>query len=280
MQSNTTALVAGFEAAADGRKATEVFRDAISGSPETKSKALAIITRIPERALALLQFSDELGLTLQGASNVLDEVVGVIPDPAEAHRLMMSHLTDDRLLELLLGRGDLPSTAATLVDKETIVRVIAADIDGAEGEAEKMLRVFVWAEKLKDRDDWEEILEERIGGETIRWLLIMFIWNRAGCPNEGAGDEGAEDGELPGDEIGFGEFADVGLNPLEARQALVAYLADNEAVRLDQAELVEAGLAHGKAREERERIPVLVPPNDKRPQGEAVVGDAADELEV
>jgi len=271
--------VAGFEAVAGGRKATDVFRAAVSGSPETKSTALAIIMRSPERALALLQFSDELGLTPRGASDALDEVVGVIPDPAEARRLMESHLTYDRAEELLRGRGDLPSTAAMLVGKETIVRVIAADIDGTEGEAEKMFRIFVWAEKLKDRDDWDEILEERIGEQTIRWHLIMFIWNRAGCPNEGAEDEGAEEGDPLSDEVGFGEYADVGLDPFEARQALVAYLANDESVRLDQAELVEAGLAHDKAREERERTPVLAPADDERSKSEEV-SDAADELEV
>jgi hypothetical protein len=280
MQSNTTALVTGFEAVAGGRKAAEVFRDAVSGSPETKSMALAVIAKSPERALALLQFSDELGLTPRGASDALDEVVGLFKNPAQARRLMKSHLTDDRMNELLLGRGDLPSTAATLVEKEAIIRVIAADIDGTEGETERMFRIFVWAEKLKDRDDWDEILDERIGEQTIRWHLIMFIWNRAGCPKEGAEDEDAEEGDSSGDEIGFGEYADVGLDPFESHWALVAYLANDEAVRLDPAELVEVGLAHGKAREERERTPVLAPSDDKRPKGEAVAGDAASELEV
>jgi hypothetical protein len=235
MNTQDTALVTVLENNALGLKVGQLLRGVLSDDPTKKREAIAILTQNPGNALALLGFgNDALGLTVRGASDVFEEVVGAIGDADEALELMRKHLTPDRLAELVVGRGDLPSAAALVADIDTLVAAINADMVAAKDEAEAVFCAMTWAVKLVDRDDYDEIIDRKIQDHSIRWYLVMSIWNEAGCP------EGEDDGEIA--YITDDVFTDLGLDPDSSRRALYRFLVNRETTQIEQNEWKEVGL--------------------------------------
>lgn len=132
-------------------------------------------------ALALLQRPPaETGLTLRGAADVLDEVVGQFTDPREARDAMAQHLTSERRVELLAGRGDLPSSAALVADADDVFAAMLADLEDDADEETNAFLLRAWMqEKLRDREDYADFLQREVGGRTIRDHLLALVYYEA-----------------------------------------------------------------------------------------------------
>jgi len=126
----------------DQAKAEKHFREVLNRG-EGRADVLAVIAEQPSAALARL--NDTKALTDRGAADILDEIVGQVPDGDRARELLEQELPPERLRQLLLARGDLPSSAAYVVSLEDIVRVVLADMEElmkSEDEDGKRVRVI------------------------------------------------------------------------------------------------------------------------------------------
>ena len=268
MNTQNTALVTLIENNALGLKVGQLLRNILSNDLAKKREAIAILTQNPGNALALLGLgNDELELTPRGASDVFDEMIGAVKDAEEARELMHMHLTSDRLAELVAGRGDLPSVAALVADIDTLTAAITADMVAAQDETEAFFRAMTWAVKLIDRDDYEEIIDRNIQDHSIRWYLIMAVWNDACCPEDEEEIEG----------ITEDCFADLGLDPDASRRALYQFLVNREVTQIEQDEWKEVGLRASQVRTMLADGPLFKVGAAAKPEG-TPSAKAADEL--
>ncbi|MEK7532140.1 MAG: hypothetical protein AAB579_00835 [Patescibacteria group bacterium] len=189
----------------------------------TVSEITALVRTDVRSALALLQKPpSETGLTLKGAADVLDEVVGQFTDPREARGAMEQHLTVERRVELLAGRGDLPSSAAIVADADDVFAAMLADLEDDAGEEMNAHLLRAWMqEKLMDRDDYADFLNREIGGRSICDHLLALVYYEA----EHVMRTNSAKGECPSarqviDSITADTFDNLGMDPDEGRSAL------------------------------------------------------------
>jgi len=116
----------------DQDKAETLFRTVLNDGTDKKA-ILAVLRDQPSVALARLNYTKSL--TAKGASDILDEVLGQIPDAKHARELMAQNLSPERLQELLQARGDLPSVASHLAELEDLLQVILRDVSDDASEA-------------------------------------------------------------------------------------------------------------------------------------------------
>jgi len=245
----------------------------------------ALVRTSPVSALELLRRPGESSLTRMGEANLLDEVVGRYEDPAVAREVIDNHLTRERQIELIAARGDLPSSAALVVDQdvvfEALLRELAddlgeehpnpveADLENGVVTRHEQVDPFViraWAVKYHERDDWEELLLRSVGGLTVCEHLLVAIWNDADCPQvfdeppvaghgEGEDDDGDEEDEDDAS-LTADIFSAVGLDPEEARETLTLLIEQGRAVHLSRAQIDEAKRGIAERRRERETAPL------------------------
>lgn len=252
--------------------------------PKPVDEIRALVWANPVSALERLRRSGEAGLTRMGEASMLDEVVGQYADPAIARSVINENLTRERQIELVAARGDLPSSAAFVVDPEVVFEALLRELKENVGESDRAeddfggdtivghpeadpFVILAWAHKYRERDDWTELLDRVIGEYTVRDHLLIAIWNDAGCPqvfdeppeatSHGEGDD-EDDGE---DEGPHGRLTDdlfdvVGLDSDEARNALSALISDGRAMRLSREAIDEAKSAIAERRRLRETAPL------------------------
>jgi hypothetical protein len=110
---------------ADQEKAEIHFRTVLNRGAG-RADVLAVFAEQPSAALARL--NDTKALTDRGAADILDEVVGQVPNSERARELLEQELPPERLRTLLLARGDLPSSAAYIVSLSDLVHVVLNDL--------------------------------------------------------------------------------------------------------------------------------------------------------
>jgi len=269
----------------DPSSAADLFREMLNGTPETRAIVRTAIAERPEHALALLQ-TDNLGLTAKGNADVLDEVLGTIEDASHARKLMHENLSSERLRELLLARGDLPAVASDLAPLEDVLAAILDEVhEDLQKRAESgedrsnmrlpehvgledddndeeddddddpvflqsplpLLRLFDWALKLRDRVDYSEFLELKVGHHTVCDLLALAVWEQNGCPDQLE--------SVPGD-----EFERVGLDHDHGRVLLGGLLEGDEIVRFGAQEIEEARIELSRQHAAVEKAPQLLSP--------------------
>lgn len=215
-------------------------------------RVTALVLNDVRGALALLQKPpSETGLTLKGAADVLDEVVGRFTDPREAREAMAQHLTPERRVELLTGRGDLPSSAALVADADDVFAALLADLEDDAREETNAYLLRAWMqEKLKDREDYADFLRREIGGRTIRDHLLTLVYYEA--KHVVMAQRNAEDVRPSARQVIFSVtddvFDDLGIDAEEGRAAL------RELVRQGMPDLnAEAVTRAGKRLAERRR---------------------------
>lgn len=145
-----------------------------SGTDRVDAKETrAMIRSNPAGALAVL---GNKNMSLWQSANLLDEIVGEVPNPAVAQQLIADHLSDGYTEELLAIRGDLPSSAAEVVEADRLIGAMLRDIGVGELDIPARALVFMtWSLKAKDRPDWGEILEMEIGVYTVMDLILLAI---------------------------------------------------------------------------------------------------------
>lgn len=253
--------------------------------PNPRDEIRALVLTNPITALERLRHPGESGLTRMGEANVLDEVVGTFSDPAAARRVLDANLTRERQVELIATRGDLPSSAALVVDQNVVFEALLRELTEEIGEYRSALEdaieddipveptrvesfvIRAWALKYRDRDDWAELLLRSVGGLTVREHLVIAIWNDAGCPqvfdeppvSHGEEDERHDDEEddgAPHARLTDDQFDAVGLDPEEARETLALLIAQGRATQLSRDEVDDAKLGIAERRRERETAPL------------------------
>ncbi len=142
----------------DQAKAEKHFREVLRRG-SGRSDILAVIADEPQAALARL--NETRALTDKGSADMLDEIVGQIPDTARARELLEQELPAARLHKLLAARGDLASSAAYVVSLEDILHAVFSDISELMHEDEADRQNFVQVIHRESSDGWtsEESLE-------------------------------------------------------------------------------------------------------------------------
>lgn len=141
--------------------------------PEDRMRALA--KKDPAGALALV--SANSGIALRKRADLADEFIGEIGDDTKANEFITAHLTEADQAELLIARQDLPAALVLVVNAKIVIDAIRRDIGALELTEAWYAIAFLlrsWALKLKDRTDWEDLLEEEIlDGTPLRNHLLL-----------------------------------------------------------------------------------------------------------
>lgn len=231
-----------------GEDAAKVLSKAL----DKDSTAIAALGSAPAYALALIANHTDMGLTLRGAADCLDLVVEQV-EVGEVRALLEGNLTDDQRAELLGGRSDLFSSAVHLASIPDVIRAIGFDIGETFSETDPTgegasLAVRAWAYKLKDREDFNEILNAEIGGRSVREHLLTNIYfeHIYGQPVTDELDEVDDPNGEPDSisvtvhDLSPSIFDDLGLDPDEDREVLLQLIEDNEFEDFDFEELQAA----------------------------------------
>jgi hypothetical protein len=202
---------------------------------------------------------------------------------------MEDHLTPDVRAELMAERGDLPSVAAYVASAKDVIAAIMADFldpEAEPGSVDVAVTLRSWAMKLKDRSDWKQILDAKIfGSHTIRWFLLMDLWNEAGRPRvlnqrEPEADETLEDfvRDSFDQDLSTGSFEDVGLDWERDLDRLRQLVQVNDVAFFDSMMLKQAAMkrTRRKLRTEREFGAIGVDVREELDDAEK----AADELSL
>jgi len=261
--------------------------------------AHALVRGSMSQALKVVQQHDEAGLTVRGAADVVDELVGMFEDPEEARAVLRNHLTDERRVELLSARGDLPSSAVTVAEADDVFGAMLEDVSKAPKDLCSFL-IRSWAMKLIDREDYRDFLDRAIGPYTIRQYILMAIWYDQMClfvsgeypdgedryvvrddpvdgsllPEEVDEESYHQPSEDPVEEIPLSVFDEYGLNAVESRDELRELLEADAMPEMDPEEIAIARQALTKRHKELESEATLV--DVTRAEAE----DDADDLEM
>lgn len=121
-----------FDSPADAGRA---FKLALSGrDAEQRESVLALIRQNPTAALAVLGNADsDLGLSPRQSSDALDLIVETVGTDSQSKSLLTDYLSAERTAELLTGRGDLPSSAAFVIDADALILAIVKDVTSDTG---------------------------------------------------------------------------------------------------------------------------------------------------
>lgn len=211
-----------------------------------RREILATIRDFPQRALALLQNDpNALGVTPRGAADILDLVVEAVDDDDRAGALLTEHVSPERLVELLEGRGDLASSAALIAPFPLLMQAALTNllqtVENADFTLNALFALQFWADKFRARgeSDYRRFLDQVIGRHQVRDLIAYDIWLMHGKPDEEDMDELLR-GEL--------ELAD-----LDQDKAIEAIRAMSEKFRFSASDVADARESYTEEREERER---------------------------
>lgn len=131
------------------------------GTPSEQIRSLAKAN--PGGALALVGGNSALAPSKR--ANLVDDFIGEIGNDEEAARLITEHVTEADRAELLVARSDLPAALVYVEDQKVIfdaIRRDIADVESVDAQYAVALVLRFWALKLKDRADWQEMLQETI----------------------------------------------------------------------------------------------------------------------
>ena len=152
------------------------FVDVLHGSVDQKNESRALIKSDIGSALRALNRHRSHGLARKGAADVLDEVAGMFADPNVAREQIESVMSPERLRELIAARGDLASSAATVVSLDTFVAAMLMDIEDLSGTTLSAgMMIYLWACKAADRGDFQEFLDYRLDKHTIEYVLLSYL---------------------------------------------------------------------------------------------------------
>ena len=190
----------------------------------------------PKSALALISLpGEQSGLTNVGRGRVLDFVMAEFPDPEQAREMVEQAILHEDRVAILAAHGDLPHAAADVLSLDDVIAAMLHEVEDVKESRHLteddyylsvMLRcgiVKAWAFKLKDREDYEELLNRPIDGDlTIRDMVLISIATENGVYGEEVMVMLDEDDPEPfGDELTNDMFENLGINPEEGRERLV-----------------------------------------------------------
>lgn len=207
----------------------------------------ALVRSNPDVAFAIVALPKEKsGLTDRGAADVLEALVGEFSDEAEVRGRINAAIKTKRQVELMQARGDLPSSAADVISPEVVISAIFEDLANEEW-YEKLFTLRAWAMKLKDRADWQEILETEVDeGWTVFDHLVAAVFLCA------SGDENSFDG-VP--EIEPDRYDEVGLDRAVAEERLREMAHMRRLPRIKASELTKIRLRLAEKRKALEQAP-------------------------
>lgn len=212
--------------------------------------------------LASLCFGDRLRLSSKARADVAEIALGEHNDEA-GKVLMKEHLTDGALIELIAARGDLPAAIAMIAPGDLVIAAILKDIEHAAGNGDsdalqKMLAREVirsWFIKIQDRDDFDELIEERIAGSSLMDHAIMCVFIDA-CDDEGVMESMLDE---------------IGISPVSGMERLQE-MKDDGLPEFNSSDVTRARMRISDRRKELRDTPIFV-------QVAASQEEAADELE-
>ncbi|GEM_PF-1381436 len=159
---------------AEQDKAENLFREVLRRGAE-RNNILAVIADDPKTALARL--NDTRTLTNKGSADMLDEIIGQIHDESRARELLEQELSPARLHELLVARGDLPSSVAYIASIEDILHAIFIDISEIKHEEADKQKIMITTEEDALANNWETYEDLESDEEDYSSTVIEFDSN-------------------------------------------------------------------------------------------------------
>jgi len=155
----------------DGTDAPEaLFKCVVQGIGEEREKALLVLKGDIPGTMEMIEKGEEYGITPRTAADVLDVLLDGV-EPGKESEWLQEHLTPGRLRELMVARGDLPSVAMQISSAADVLGAMRSAMTGTLIEA----GILAWAHELKDRPDWDRMLEMKIKAHPLREYILAAI---------------------------------------------------------------------------------------------------------
>lgn len=201
-------------------------RALIAGLLGGDSTIKSLVSHDPGTALALVADCEDRQLSIPMRAQAIDEVLGLISDPEKARRVLNDHVVPSSQAELVAAHGDLYSVILQVADQEVVLAALAQDA-GDDHQVGAALLIRAWAQNLKDREDYDELLQMEVGEYTLYNLLLAAIRSESRSPTPDM-------------------WEGVGLDPFEAQQDFEELLASG---RLPNINEIDVELARRNLRE-------------------------------
>jgi hypothetical protein len=128
-------------------------------------------------------------------------------------------------------------------NEEPVSKTIALDIDSPG----PLYILLSWAQKLKDRNDYQEFLQTNLGGYTVMQCILLALWHDAGCPDAESGD----------DHVSCMAVDQLNLDITEANEAIHELFAYGPPI-FSRAEIEDARQSLSKRRKAQATAPTVV----------------------
>ena len=144
---------------------------------------LAVQADMPAALNVIKKDSDQTGLSMMVAGRALEQLISLGDGDKIAWDLIEDRLSEVRIIELLMVFGDLDSSLSMIADQDMLFQAMVDEVFSPLSmltDQDKLLqdmadeaplpridiicyfRLLSWARKLKDREDWEEMLERTV----------------------------------------------------------------------------------------------------------------------
>lgn len=215
------------------------IREAVKQNPGT---ALAVIDKEQSKT----------GLSPMMAARAIDQVIGLGASDEETTERIKDKVRGARIIELLESFGDLDSSLALIAGQDLVFDAMVGNSFDVEDSGLVYFRLLGWARKLKEREDWEEMLDRKVGAthETLEYEILRAIF----CLHADRGSlvsDRYDDEEVDSDEITVPAdlFEECGVDP--ASNFLTDIQEEYEA--LDADTIAAARRVYKKQRNERKK---------------------------
>lgn len=114
-------------------------------------------------------------------ARALDETLSFISDAEEAREMLNDHFSPEVQAEFTASHSDLFSCVIQIADPEVVLSALEFDVGSMKYASTSGITITVglllraWAANLKERDDWDEILEMEIANTSLRRLLVASV---------------------------------------------------------------------------------------------------------
>jgi hypothetical protein len=158
---------------------SQLVRELLRGEESDRAAARAAAASSPSTALAILNsgyVSEKIGLP--ALARATDEVLGLVSNPAQAREMLNQEFGRDAQADLARAHSDLSSVIVQIADPQVVIAALVGD-SYAPKKVDVCWLLMAWAANLKDRKDWENLLEMEVAGRTLRDLLIAGVFHEA-----------------------------------------------------------------------------------------------------
>lgn len=235
------------------RGSADVLDDVLGSIKDPEEARELMRTHLrPDRLRVLIQARGDLPAVVSELAPLKDILSAVLDDIHDDVERRESEVAEDSIQQ-----SSMSPVRVSVDDVVSLEDLSAAEEAHAEEEEQgkedelgiyqsplPLLKLYAWCLKIRDRSDYDKFLRLSVGRYKVRQLLVLSVWEQAGCPQHL-------------NEIADDDMDRVGLD-LRDDTALLAEMLQNEDIRRFGAQEIEtARMVLTKRRASLEKAPTM-----------------------